>query len=279
MKGKLVLAIVTVACAANAHIDTGHMIISEMAWRGLTPAAKRQAVELLRSAPEPEYRDHRAAACWADDTKTRENGPWHYINLPFRKGDTSNSFSGGEQHVVWAIRKLSGVLSDRKQPTLARREALNYLLHFVGDVHQPLHGTSRPSQAWPSGDRGGNEYKIRTPEGTSFEVRNLHFLWDIACCGYGETQRPLTEAGKLTIAGQANAILREFPRKSINNLGDTDPMAWARESRDLAVDFVYSTPENDVPGREYLKRGREISRRRMATAAYRLADLLNRTLK
>lgn len=254
------------------------MIVAEIAWRDLQPAVRKRANELLKLA-EPAYRDPLPAACWADDFKGNGDAHWHYINLPFRKGNTTYPFSQGEENVVWAIRRFSAILGKKNEAPEVRKVALVWLLHFVGDVHQPLHATSRTSAAWPSGDRGGNEYKIRTPEGWQTEVRNLHFLWDIGCGAYGRVDRPLTQAGRLTIAGYANSIVRNFPRKSIPRLAESDPRAWARESRDIAVDFVYSTPEGQAPSREYLRKGDAISRKRLATAGYRLADVLNRLLK
>lgn len=278
MRGWISLVLWGGVTTAFGFIDTGHMVVADLAWRDLKPAVRKRADALLATA-DIEFRNPLAASCWADDFKTREDGPWHYINLPFRKGDTSNSFSGGEQNVVWAIKRFSTILGDKKQPAAERQRALTWLLHFVGDIHQPLHGTSRPSEAWPTGDRGGNEYKVKSPTGLGFEVRNLHFLWDIGCGAYGEIDRPVTEAAKLTITGIGNVIRKDFPRKSIANLAKTDPMFWAQESRDLAVDFVYSTPENEVPNNDYLKKGRQISRKRIATAGYRLADLINRLLQ
>ncbi|HZH99179.1 MAG TPA: S1/P1 nuclease, partial [Fimbriimonadaceae bacterium] len=259
-----------------AWIDTGHMVVAAIAERDLKPAVRSKVIDLLKVGGTEKTRDLYGAACWADDTKTNENGPWHYINYYFKEDGSPGRGKPLEENVAWAINKFSKVLANRNAPKEERADALRYILHFVGDAHQPMHSVARETGAHPDGDRGGNDFKINPPGDMSPVPRNLHFLWDIGGGLFKRVERPLSPTGEQQIRELAAAIAKNNPRKSVANLQEQDPFRWSKESFELAKSRAYKLEENARPGPAYLQSVRDISASRSAAAGYRLADLLNR---
>lgn len=259
-------------------IDTGHMLIAAIAESDLKPDVKKEIDRLVKIGGTETTRTFWTAACWADDTKARENAAWHYINFHFRDDGKPVDNKPLEENVVWAIERFKKVLADKKRPDLERADALRYLIHFVGDVHQPLHATARDSEAFPRGDRGGNEFKIRAPQGMRPEPRNLHFLWDLGGGLYGEAPRPLERGTVTFVETLARDIRKEHPRTALKVVSVQDPSTWAQEGVKIARESVYTLPENSIPTPEYLAKCKAVCRQQIALAGYRLADLLNALL-
>jgi hypothetical protein len=273
------MAAFMVAVSAFGWDDTGHMVIAAIAYRHLTPKARAEVGRLLGSE------DFLDAACWADDIRSqrRETARWHYIDLHFRADGRPSFNQPARENVVVAIGKFEGVLADKRGPDAERMEALEFLMHFVGDVHQPLHATSRDTDQYPMGDAGGNKFRIEPPDLTdnNWRPRNLHALWDLGCGLFPSNsydRRPLSSVGRRYIEGIASQIEADFPMDKVNSWKDLNPMDWAQESFGIAKGFVYSLDEGTVPSDDYLARGRQISARRAALAGYRLAAVLNRIL-
>jgi len=275
------ITVLALLCAGAIYpwIDTGHMVVAEIAESRLTPRAKSLAAQLLNIGGTPRTSTFVTAACWADDTKTRANGPWHYINQHFRDDGKPTTNQPLHENVVWAIERFRSVLADAKQPAADRADALRFLLHFVGDVHQPLHTVARDSDAHPEGDRGGNLFPVRRPPGWTEEPRQLHLLWDFGCGEFMPVNRPLDPQGQRKVREQAAAIMREFPPAKFAELRQMDPMQWAKEGLTLAKAYVYTMQPGDVPSEAYLRQGARLCRKRAALAGYRLAALLNAALK
>jgi hypothetical protein len=164
---------------------------------------------------------------------------------------------------------------------LERAEALRFIIHFVGDLHQPLHTTARDTDAFPAGDRGGNDFKILPPLVLSREARppqNLHALWDRGVGLFGEASRPLDMNSRMLIDTQAETLMAALPRESLPAAGDDKPMDWVMEGAAIAKSEVYRLKENQPPSNEYMRASRIIVARRAVLAGYRLADLLNKLL-
>jgi hypothetical protein len=270
-----------VSASAFAWHDSGHMVVAEIARQSLAPKIVAECEWLLKQDSEPKSDNFLTAACWADDHKTKENGPWHYINFHFRTDGRETDNKPEPQNIVSAISKFSEVLGDKRRDPKLRAEALRFLLHLVGDIHQPLHAVARDSDEHPEGDRGGNDFKLLPPDRLKNLQRpptNLHSLWDMGGNLFRPTERPLTEDGKASIARIANSIRSRHPQTSLDNLANADPLAWAQESADLAKRFVYDLKENEVPSPEYMRQCEDISAKRVAYAGYRLAALLNKLM-
>ena len=219
------------------------MIVSAIAAKSLGPGVRAKIDALLKIGGDARSQDFYGAASWADDTKTRENGMWHYIDHYFRSDGKPATNKPDEQNVVGAINRFSRVLQDKHASEADRADALRYVIHFVGDIHQPLHATSRESDAMPKGDAGGNRFKIGPVEGVKMYHPNLHTLWDFACGYYVSVHRPLTDDGRAQIDAYAAQIMADFPEDSMKNVKDLNPTDWAQESFGVAKSFVYNLDE------------------------------------
>jgi len=274
-----VFAAFTLASSAFCWNDFGHMVVASIAERQLTFNAKQKLLKLLQIGGTPKTNELLTAACWADDTKTRENGLWHYINYHFRTDGKSTTLGPLEQNVVWAIQKFSADLKRASTPDAEKADALRYLLHFVGDIHQPLHCVARDTDDFPEGDRGGNEFKITSPKGMNPAPRNLHFLWDMGCGEFLQVDRPLNATGRDEISEAAELAIKLNPDSQMMKLVETsDPNAWAKEGLTLAKKTVYRLDEGAEPSAAYLQEGRKTALRQVALAGYRLGRLLNSLL-
>lgn len=287
--------------AGRAWDPAGHMLIGQIAWEHTTPTAREKAGELL-SGLETTFNGERpytfiTAGCWMDDMRSKRGyawSKWHYVTLPWTADGAAFEIPP-PPHVVWAIDENVKTLRDAEATPDAHRLALAMLMHFLGDVHQPMHATDR-------GDRGGNGVLIR---GVSFSdlwpgtVPNLHAFWDKAFRfddgGEGKVaemwpglkvpDRPAAP-GEGVIAAEAAKIMTQFPRASVEELiAQGSATEWARESHALGCRSGY--PEGVEPSDhqvatlapEFAHRSREIATRRIALAGYRLAALLNDLLK
>ncbi len=261
-------------------VDTGHMIVAAVAEARLTPAAKKAATRLLAGIDDRRSSTFITASCWADDTKSDQDRAWHYCDFHFRADGKPSDLKPEDENVVWAIKVQSNILIDGVSSLEQKSAALRYLIHFVGDVHQPLHAIARDSDEFPEGDRGGNDFKIKPINGWGNRpVSNLHTLWDFACGAYKSSpKRPLVSADEQWIRDRAAEFAKPYPYAKMADVKLNDPMVWAKESFSLR-NVVYNLEEKETPSDEYLAKGSEICRKRIVRAGYRLADLLNRLLK
>lgn len=278
------LAFLTLTSFALAWIDTGHMVIAEVAQTRLKPEVRQEIDRLLAYAKHPKGDDIWSASCWADDIRGErpETGRWHFTNIHFRADGKPSTNKPPEDNIVAVITRFRAVLADRSKPDAERGEALRFLLHFVGDAHQPLHTTARDTDAFPKGDRGGNDFKIGSPPSFSDMSRpptNLHFLWDMAGGLYREIPRPLTAEGKQRVRSLAEQLVAKHPEAEMPEAEVLDPSVWAQEGFELAKAQVYTLEEGTVPSDAYLKNAQEVSGQRLVLAGYRLARLLNQLLK
>jgi S1/P1 Nuclease len=177
---------------ANAWGCKGHETVALIAEKHLSPEAKEFVLALLKENPiDPQLKRYCGsavndpmgdAATWADDIRNeRHNGPWHYIDIPrgTARGDGNLApYCGKEGCVNEALAVQIAILKNKSAEPAKRAEALRYVIHFVGDLHQPLHSTTND-------DEGGNcvplKYFRRRPrEHNHGYSPNLHSIWDSA---------------------------------------------------------------------------------------------------
>ncbi len=275
----LLLLLLAIAPTASAWGVLGHALIAELAERQLTPAAKAEVAHLLASENQPNLA---AIASWADalrysdPERFKQTSRWHYINA---KGggcgfDLPRDCPNGDC-VVQAIEDQLRLLKDRQQPIDVRRDALKFVVHLVGDEHQPMHAGNRT-------DSGGNRFQIslRTPIQPEDYARNqyvngvmgtnLHSIWDYYI---------LASRG-LDLSQYAAALDRKPNRKTRQQLQLAQtPLAWAGESCQL-IDAKNIYPANDqhVMTHAYLDTMRPLAEQRVQLASIRLAQLLNAAL-
>lgn len=232
----------------------GHKASASITADRLCPAASHKVRELLDGMSVAE------AATWPDRVRSEARWEhahdWHYINI----GD-DEPFSAliegapGHGRLLSAIRKNLALLADERVNDVRRREALSWVVHLLGDLHQPLH-------VGRSEDRGGNKVSVRFQG----EETNLHRLWD---------------GGLLRSAG----LRPEDYRRSLEPLVEMGAAAWedgtleqwALESRRLRP-WVYDfDARRRVPliSKRYAETGRQLTSLRLAQAGVRTAWMLN----
>ena len=252
----------------------GHMVIAQIAYNHLGSAVKAKCDALI--AVPLTYGGSGTStfvtgAVWADDYKSQLGSSiWHYIDLPFSlDGTSTNSFVPASFDVVQAINLSIATLQNSGASQSNQAVSLRYLLHFVGDIHQPLHSSDAFFASQPHGDGGGNGFGIT---GT---WNNLHSLWD-AGGGYliDSLSRPLSSVSQTTLSNKVAAIESAY-LYSPNDGTIPNPMDWARESQGVAeaVSYVGITL-NSTPSTAYLNTAQATTEQRMSLGGHRLADLL-----
>lgn len=233
-----------------------HALIGELAQRQLDDRTQTEALALLIDEPEPGLA---AIASWADQVRNEEGWRWtapmHYVNFADAGCDRvlpADCLDG--RCIQAAIERYRDDLADRHLSRRQRAEALKFLVHFVGDAHQPLHAGHRD-------DRGGNDFQLDIDG----EGSNLHAVWDFRVPGIERD----------AIAAQADRLMPHLPIAEANG----DPWQWTRESCAL-IDRIGLYP--DRPGRlppDYLERMRPHAEARIVLAAARLAAMLEDALR
>jgi hypothetical protein len=265
------LCLLQPAWAWNAE---GHMVVAQIAYKHLDSEVKAKCDVLIavtlpnKSASTSNFV---TAACWADDFKSSlGSGIWHYIDLPFSlDGTSTNGVDPGTTNVVWAINQSIATLRNPNSTQTDQATALRYLIHFVGDVEQPLHSSTAVFASRPTGDDGGNGFYLNG------DWSNLHSLWD-AGGGYlkDSVSRPLDTSGKLILSNKVAAIETAYPYT--NSIGAIpNPMDWAVEGCGLAKTVCYvGIVNNGTPSAAYTNTAQATTRQRMAIGGQRLAKLL-----
>jgi hypothetical protein len=152
---------------ARAWGPEGHAIVAEIAEARLSGAASTQVTQLL-SQETHQHLDE--VSSWADDYREShpETGPWHFVDIPLSAtGFDANRDCAQDNCVVAQIQKFVAVLGDRNAAPADRLTALKFVVHFVGDIHQPLHCED-------NGDKGGNTIHLSYFRRST----NFHAVWD-----------------------------------------------------------------------------------------------------
>jgi hypothetical protein len=244
---------------AQAWGPQGHEIVAAIAMAELTPAARSQVTRLL-GGPAMMVHDSN----WADEIRDqrRNTGRWHYVDIPLEApGYDPRRDCRGEDCVVAQLENDVRVLSNPRQSNAVRAEALRFLIHFVADVHQPLHAEDHD-------DRGGNQVRVMIGRYRA----NLHRVWD----------SEVIDALGSDPGSEANAIERSITQAQRKAWASGSPAGWANEAHTIARDQIYpplaGRREARLP-RDYAVRQAPVTRLLLAKAGVRLAFLLNRALK
>lgn len=236
---------------------SGHRVVAEVAWLRLTPEVRNRVTGLL------EGQSFADASTWADSIrpKRRETAPFHYVNIPtWAIRFEPREHCPDDACVIRAVERFRRVLADRAASPADRTEALRFLVHLVGDMHQPLH-------VGDQADRGGNDRHLIL----NGRETNLHSVWD------GEVVRVLapSEATLLQrvasrVAAASDAEVAGWNRGTVTE--------WAMEGHAIARDRGYRLPPDGNIGREYLEAQSEVVETQLAKAAVRLAFVLTEAL-
>lgn len=245
----------------------GHRIVARLAQRNLSPKARQEVRRLLRQGETLE-----SVATWADVIRNSrpETKRWHYVDILLEHSDYDpvrdckrTPFGDciinalGESRALLAdpalLENFKLVLANPQESRQARYEALKFLVHFIGDLHQPLHCADNH-------DQGGNGLKV-----TFFGVStNLHKVWDtdiITKAGFSQTVNRVTT---LAMAGETGAL-------QADSFAD-----WALATHRLAIEHAYKNiPANKRLGQSYYLSNRPVVDQQLLKAGQRLAAILN----
>jgi hypothetical protein len=243
------LGLAAVSQSVLAYGSQGHLIAGRAAEPLLCEQAARAVEELVPGEDLGEI------GLWADrirsDSGYADSAPWHYMNIPddVRIEDFAHP---PERDVLWAIGHFSGQLGDPELGDRGRAEALKFLVHFVVDIHQPLHvGLAE--------DRGGNSVRILYRG----EGENLHRFWDTLA----------VQSAGLDIADYVRALADDIGQS--RDARPLDPAVWAAESQRLRPQvYEFGRRGQELPD-TYVELASRITRERLGQAAVRLAATLN----
>jgi len=265
------IALALVSSAAGAWGSDGHSIVAEIAQRRLSPAA-REAVERVLGDP----RSLASVSSWADDYRAAhaETANWHFVDIPLgrERYDPARDCPADPAHGDCIVAELLRLRSEmRCAPRLEqRRDALRFAVHFVADVHQPLHTVAAA--------RGGNDVRVSgSMHGETCrhhcelepEFSNLHALWDT-----GLIRRTAWSWGAYVDRLESGILQEESVRRAA---AVQDPVQWANESH-AAARAVWNDSLVPVYGHlddRYYRAVHPILDRQLALAGVRLAQFLN----
>jgi hypothetical protein len=308
--GLLSFAVASLPAPARAWGCEGHQVVALLAEKHLTPHALAVAKKILADGPiDPSLSRYckqggadplADASTWPDDIRgiRPEASPWHYIDIP--RGttvrDVEKFCDPKESCVTRAIADNLAILRSSEADPQKRADALRFVIHFVGDLHQPLHAVT-------NNDEGGNCVPVaffdampqaRNPQTESY-APNLHGVWDTNILERATKGKTVDE-----VAAELDASFRKKIARWQKGAANID--AWAWESYQLAMKKVYGKLPVAVPVEEpqlikscaddnhvstrmlqlierleepYQQMAIPIVRERLAQAGARLAMLLN----
>lgn len=234
--------------------DLGHRIVARLADLRLTPHTRDAVRDILGGQNMAD------ASVWADNIKNyrHDADPLHYVNIPLR--DTvyvPERYCPKGRCIIAAIEHDRQVLADPATSPADRAEALRFLIHFMGDLHQPLH-------VGDNHDRGGNDRAVNLLG----HPTNLHKVWD------GE----LIDSSGVDQEGYFQYLRRRMASLDTQALERGTVVDWAMEGHRISAERVYRLPKNGRLGRAYVKANRPVIDRQLIAGGVRLAKVLNEAL-
>ncbi len=273
--GALLAALATLLIPSQAFAwgFYAHTVTADVAMENVTPETRAGIARLIRAAPQLGTPDCslaslQDASVWPDCLRGEGwrwgyTFAWHYRTTPVCEDYNARANCSGGNCILAQIERNQRVLADETLPDNVRLEALAFLVHFIGDVHMPLHSGDHD-------DRGGNA--IETAYGNAPGL-NLHWIWD----------GPLAERA---ISSAPEPIVRRYSADERAELGGGSPADWGRESWQISRDFVYPNAFNraachgDLPDtaaltQEDIEAAAPVARQRVTQAGLRMARMLD----
>ena len=230
---------------------TGHRIVGKVAETYLTKNAKTQIKKLMG------HHDLSRMSNWADEIKSdpewKKANDWHWCTIPDGETYKKDKHSG---QAVEKINEFISTLKNKKSKKEEKQIALKFIVHLIGDLHQPLHVGNGL-------DRGGNNVRLKWFN----ESTNLHSIWD----------SKLIDFQKLSYSEYANYILLKEDRGKIRKWQGDDILTYIHESRDLRNQCYDFSGENLKW--EYFYKHKELLEKRLLQGGVRLSGELNRIFK
>jgi S1/P1 Nuclease len=300
-----VFCVCLLAAGVSAWDDVGHKTVAYIAWQKMTPQARTAAIKLLQSGPEdsdiPAFfmKDARTEearetdyfmlmATWSDIIRDRDfkvrvkkyhHGSWHYLDTYWRdvngKPEIVTGFAEDKENAVERLVFFDKMLRDSSASDGDRAIALAWVLHLVGDIHQPLHCSGRVTDDEPKGDQGGNTFDLSPKDAPKDQKLNLHWFWDsiiIRNVPRGDS------CDADFIPSIAATIMKKYPSSAFTSrlrLGEFSE--WHDEGFKIASTKIYpaSLKRNEAPSKAYREMAFKVSQEQIALAGYRLSAMLN----
>lgn len=278
MRFLIALLLALMPASAQAWWEYGHETVAAIAWAEVKPATRAKLRALLAHSalletPQCPARTLEEASVWADCVKPGERFSyaysWHFQNVDICKPFDLKAACAFGNCVSTQVTRNAKLLADKSIPLHERVQALAFLVHLVGDLHQPLHAGDR-------GDLGGN--RASASYGEVGGKINLHSIWD----GY------LAERAISTPPANAAGLLSDVPGTERPALAAGTVDDWSRDSWEVARAVTYGAFAADPctldpKARLALDKGRieaaiPVARRQVLKGGLRLARLLDEAL-
>jgi hypothetical protein len=245
-----------VASPAFGWGQTGHRVTGAIAEQYLSPLSQAAMMELLPNSSLAQASTH------ADEMRSdpsefwqKTAGPWHYVSVP--EGKTYVEVGAPDEgDAVTALEQFTNTLKDPSATTDEKRLALQFIVHIIGDLHQPLH-------AGNGTDRGGNDVKVRF----FWQDSNLHRVWD----------SQMLEQRGLSYTEWTAQLTRSITPQDIRNWASTDVLEWIKESTEIR-DTIYPDNANNM-SYDYLYNNLPTAQKRIQMAGIRIAMYLNKVFE
>lgn len=291
----VILCLTLLPLGASAWWAQGHMIVAALAFLELDKPTQEQVTDLLKHHPEyerswkSEYRKYKKkmelgaflmmrASVWADEIKRKSHpsnseshSNWHYVTYKVKfpnnhEVDVDKALT--TPNVVWAIKESQKQMFDQNLDKAQRAISLSWLIHLIGDIHQPLHCGSEFNDDYPNGDLGGNLQYVRPKR----KAMKLHGLWDSALGKKSHHRKALKQA-----------MVMKNTKGGPFFQSDYDPVAWSKESFDLILTKVHdggkfptSKEKGNAPkvSKEYLSMMKGLASQQGTKGGVRLATAI-----
>ena len=309
MQRTLILAVFLAFLSVNTQAwdDVGHKISAYIAWQRMTPTTRENVVRILRSAPEDSmlgayYQNYGATpeaqrkkeffmftATWADVVRDRvfENrykkyhkSNWHYDDTFWRQtGNGAEPLSGFEEggQAVPRLVEFDKTIRDSGASDKEKAIAIAWIMHLIGDLHQPLHTSARVTDLEPKGDQGGNLFHL-TPQGTPRERQtNLHWFWDSIVVRHAPPKQG-EFAERDYIEPAAQRMMKRHPFASLQSglkIGDFRALQQESFAYNPTVVFSSDLVRYQMPSPRYRRNAFDLAERQLALAGYRMGELFN----
>jgi hypothetical protein len=251
-KPLILLCSIFISQSAFGWGQVGHRVTGQIAEQYLSIKAKQQIRSLYPNESLAEistYADEERSN--PDEFWQKTAGPWHYVTIP--KGKSYKEVGAPEEGDAYsALQQFSKTLKNPEASIEEKRLALHFIVHIVGDLHQPLH-------AGNGTDRGGNDFKLKY----FWEDSNLHRVWDSG----------LIKGQELSYTEWTKWLSRKISPQMAAQWNQPDPNVWIAESIKIR-DSIY--PESKEISYDYKYQNLPTVKQRLQQAGVRIAAYLNR---
>jgi hypothetical protein len=284
----------------------GHKTIARIAWDNIKPQTRNRVVALLSAAPAdsdlrklfldeklpPEIRQREffmAASNWADFMRDEafperrakyHRTTWHYCDFFWEQTASGPrdrpDLKPDQENAIERLQLLRWRLGDEARADEARAIDLAWIMHIAGDIHQPLHCSARVTAEEPTGDQGGNLFRLEEKQPDKPFQYNLHAYWDSIA---GRVVPRLPDESEADYIGRlAKQIQSKHARADFQiKLRPDEFSVWVREGFETSKAKLYpaSLKRLEMPGPEYQQSAWQIAEPALALAGYRLAATLD----